>query len=319
MTLSGILRGAAAALCIGLVGGCGGSSDTVEPFKPAGVVAFGDELSFLGPGGAKYTVNALEDDGTISCDTYPLWIQVVARDFGVRFETDPCLKADEVPRGRIFATPGAKVADVATQVDAFLATASPASVHLALMWAGSNDILELYAQYPAQTESALADQAFARGRALAALANLVGLSGHPVVIVTALDMGLSPMARAAGPDAQRVMSMLSKEFNSAIHVNLLQDGRRVGIVFGEGEVQNATEVPSSYGYENVLVGSCLESAPLPTCTTDTTIFPDLPATSQDEGVNIAVLSLWADGTRPGPSFHGRIGSLALSRARNNPF
>jgi len=319
MTFSGILRGTAAALCVVLAGGCGGGGDTVEPFRPTGVVAFGDELSVLGPAGVKYTVNALEEDGTISCDTYPLWIQVVARDFGMRFEADPCLEADEVPRGRIFATPGAKVADVATQVDAFLATASPASVQLALMWAGSNDILELYAQYPAQTESALADQAFARGRALAALANLVGLSGHPVVIVTALDMGLSPMARAAGPDAQRVMSMLSKEFNSAIHVNLLQDGRRVGIVFGEGEVQNATEVPSSYGYENVLVGSCLESAPLPTCTTDTTIFPDLPATSQDEGVNIAVLSLWADGTRPGPSFHGRIGSLALSRARNNPF
>jgi outer membrane lipase/esterase len=295
MTFSGILRGTAAALCVGLAGGCGGGGDTVEPFAPTGVVAFGDELSVLGPGGAKYTVNALEEDGTVSCDTYPLWIQVVARDFGMRFETD------------------------ATQVDAFLATASPASVQLALMWAGSNDVLELYAQYPAQTESALVDQASARGRALAALANLVGLSGHPVVIVTALDMGLSPMARAAGPDAQRLMSKLSKEFNSSIHVNLLQDGRRVGIVFGEGEVQNATEVPSSYGYENVLVGSCLESAPLPTCTTDTMIIQDLPNTSQDEGERIAVASLWADGTRPGPTFQGRIGSLTLSRARNNPF
>ena len=159
------------------------------------------------PGGAKYTVNALEEDGTISCDTYPLWIQVVARDFGMRFETDPCLEADEVPRGRIFATPGAKVADVATQVDAFLATASPASVQLALMWAGGNDILELYAQYPAQTESALADQASARGRALAALANLVGLSGHPVVIVTCARHGaVADGACSAGTDAQRVMS-----------------------------------------------------------------------------------------------------------------
>jgi outer membrane lipase/esterase len=319
MTLSGILRSAVGALCIAAAAGCGGSGDTVEPFAPTGIVAFGDELSFLAPGGRKYSVNALEDDGSISCDTYPLWTQVVARDFGMKFETDPCLEVDEVAKGRIFATPGAKVADVATQVDAFLVTATPTSIQLALMWAGVNDILELYGQYPAQTESALAAQAATRGKALAEQANRVGLSGHPVVLVTMADMGLSPFARTAGIDAQRVLSVLSREFNSAIHVNLLQDGRRVGIVFGEAEMQNATEVPSSYGYENVLFAACVESAPLPTCTTDTMVLPDLPATSVDEGVNTAVRSLWADATRPGPSFQSRIGSLVLTRARNNPF
>jgi outer membrane lipase/esterase len=318
MTFSGILRGAAAALCIGLAAGCGGG-DTVEPFAPKGVVAFGDELSVLGPAGAKYSVNALEDNGALSCDTYPLWAQLVAREYGMRFENDPCLEADEVPKGRIFATPGAKVVDVAAQVDAFLATASPDSIQLALMWAGMNDILELYAQYPAQTDQALAAQAFARGKALAEAANRVGVAGHPLVIVTAPDMGLSPLARAAGTDARRVLSMLSREFNSAIHVNLLQDGRRIGIVFGEAEIQNATEAPGGYGYSNVLVGSCLESAPLPTCTTDTMIVADDPATTSDEGVTTAARYLWADATRPGPTFQIRIGSLTLTRARNNPF
>ena len=98
MTFSGILRGAAAALCIGLaVAGCGGG-DTVEPFQPVGVVAFGDELSFIGEGGVKYSVNPLNDDGSLDCDVNPLWIQIVSRQFGMKFETDPCLEADETPK-----------------------------------------------------------------------------------------------------------------------------------------------------------------------------------------------------------------------------
>jgi phospholipase/lecithinase/hemolysin len=319
MTFSGILRSAAAALCIGLaVAACGGG-DTVEPFEPTGMAAFGDELSFIGAGGARYTVNPLNDDGSLRCDANPLWIQVVARQYGMKFETDPCLETDETPKGKIFAAPGAKVADIAGQIDTFLAGVTPGAVQLAMLWAGMNDVVELYGQYPAQTEAALLIEANARGKALAEQANRIGRSGNPVVVVTIPDMGLTPLARAGGDEARRVMSALSREFNGGIHVNLLQDGRLVGIVFGEAETQNATEVPSSYGYKNVVEAVCLASAPLPTCTTDTLVVQDNPATEEDEGVTAGATYLWADATHPAPTFHTRIGSLTLTRARNNPF
>jgi phospholipase/lecithinase/hemolysin len=318
MTFSGILRGAAAALCVGLVGGCGGG-DTVEPFEPTGIVAFGDELSVIEADGSKYIVNPLEVDGSFDCEIYPVWTQVVARDFNMKFENDPCLGDAEVARGRVFATPGAKVADVATQVDAFLADASAGTVKLALMWAGLNDVIELYGQYPAQPEAALLAEAGVRGKALAEQANRLGLAGHPVVLATVPDLGLTPLARAGGSEAMGVLSRLSRDFNRAIHVNLVQDGRVIGIVFGEAEMQNATRAPSSFGYRNIVDAACLTTAPLPTCTSKTLVVQDDPATSEDEGVTAGVTYLWSDAAHPGPTFHARIGSLALTRARNNPF
>lgn len=318
MSFSGFLRFAAAALGMVLVGGCGGG-DTVEPFAPTGMVAFGDEVNVVDPGGFKYTVNHVKADGTIGCDLTGLWTQIVAGDFGMKFENDACRPATEEAKGRSLAAPGATVADVVTQVDTYLAGLTGGTVDLALMWAGMSDVLELYAQYPAQTEAALRAEAGARGKLLAEQANRVGLSGNPVIIVTVPDMGLTPMARAAGTDAARLLSGLSRDFNAALHVNLVQDGRLIGIVFGEGEVQNAVEFGGSFGYSNVTDPLCLPTAPLPGCTTATLTVPDNATTADNEAVIAARTHLWADSVHPGTTFHLRIAQLALVRARNNPF
>ena len=318
MSFSGFLRGAALTLGIALVGGCGGG-DTVEPFVPTGMVAFGDDVNVIEATGFRYTVNGAQADGTLACDLNRVWTQIVATDFGMKFENDTCLDAGEVPKGRILATPGAKVADVVTQVDTYLASRASGTVDLGLMWAGISDIVELYGQYPAQTEAALLMQASARGKLLAEQANRVGLSGSPVIVVTVPDMGLTPLARAGGAEAARVLSALSRDFNAALHVNLVQDGRVIGIVFGEAEVQNAVEFPGSFGYLNVIDPLCLTTAPLPTCTTATLTVQDNPATLDNEALTAASNHLWADSVLPGPSFHLRIAQLALVRARNNPF
>lgn len=318
MSFSGILRCAAAALGIALVGGCGGG-DTVEPFVPTGMVAFGDDVNVIAADGYKHTINGVEADGTLDCDLNRLWTQIVAADFGMKFENDTCLDAGEVPKGRILATPGAKVADVVTQVDAYLASRVAGTVDLGLMWAGMSDIVELYAQYPAQSETALRTEASARGKLLAEQANRVGLSGSPVIVVTAPDMGLTPLARAGGAEAARLLSGLSRDFNAALHVNLVQDGRVIGIVFGEAEVQNAVEFPGSFGYVNATDALCLTTAPLPTCTTATLTVVDNPGTAENEALTAAGNHLWADSVHPAPSFHLRIAQLALIRARNNPF
>jgi hypothetical protein len=318
MSFSGILRCAAAALGIAVVGGCGGG-DTVEPFAPTGMVAFGDDVNVIEANGYKHTINGVEADGTLDCDMHRLWTQIVAADFGMKFENDTCLDAGEVPKGRSLAAPGAKVADVVTQVDTYLASRTAGAIDLGLLWVGINDIVELFGQYPAQTEAALRAEATARGKLLAEQANRIGLSGSPVVVVTAPDMGLTPLARAGGAEAMRLLSGLSRDFNAALHVNLVQDGRVIGIVFGEGETQNSVEFAGSFGYANATDALCLPSAPLPTCTTATLTIQDNPATPENEALTAASQYLWADSVHPAPNFHLRIAQLALVRARNNPF
>jgi outer membrane lipase/esterase len=316
------LRRAVAVTVVALVAGCGGGG-TVEPFAPTRMFAFGDESSVIEQGstnknGAKYTVNALTD-GVIDCTKHPLWTQVVASGFGFVFAQ--CNPNDvAAPQAHIRAAVGATVADVVAQVDAFLANDAPSNKTLATLMAGANDIVALYGQYPVQTEAALVAEAGVRGKQLAEQANRIARAGTPVVVATIPDMGLTPLAVAGGADAVRVLSALSKAFNSAIHVNLLQDGRVIGIVFGEAEVQNAAKFPAAYGYANVVDAACLASAPLPACTSATLRVADDPATAgTDEGAVAALNHLWAHGHRFGPTLHTRLGNLAHSRARNNPF
>ncbi len=146
---------------------------------------------------------------------------------------------------------------------------------------------------------------------LAEQANRIGNAGAPVIVVTIPDMGRTPLAIDGGADAQRVLSRLSGAFNSAIHINLIQDGRIMGIVFGEAEVQNAAKFPSSFNYTNVTDPVC--TVDLPACTTKTVV------TNSEGALVVAQRYLWADATRPGPALQVRLGDLASARARNNPF
>jgi outer membrane lipase/esterase len=321
MSSKWMTKGVLAALtALGALAACGGG-DTQEPFKPNRALAFGDELSYIEADGRKYSINAYKvTDSTtnppttstteLDCTRTPIWIQTVASSFGLAF--DRCLGGATTASGQVLARPGHKVADLPAQ----LAAVQGAALNdrdLALMEVGMNDILELYARYPAESAASLIEEARARARVYGDAINALARSGPAVVVLTVPDLGLTPFARAqntSSGDATRskLLSQLTDAFNSRMSVTLINDGRLIGLVFIDIETQNMFKFPGNFSLANVLDAACLPTAVLPDCRTNTLA---TGATSSSH--------LWADDLRPGPALQSRMGSLADFRAKNNPF
>ena len=315
-TATQVLRGMAAALALVTLASCGGGGGLVEPFKPTRILAFGDELSYLTPDGRKYSINAFKLDGTVEstteldCTRNPIWTQSVAAAFGLRF--DRCLGAATISSGQVMAQPGAKVADFATQLAAVQGAALSHSDIVIAMF-GMNDILELYGQYPGTSREELLAEARARGNALGAQVNAVATAGTPVVILTVPDLGLSPYALSqniTSGDSTRAafMSELVAAFNNRMSVSLINDGRLIGLVYADIEMQTEVKFPSVYAYTDVTSAACAVPVQAPDCTT-ATLVSGATATSH----------LWATDVFPGSTFQARLGTQAAFRARNNPF
>lgn len=305
-------RGIAAAALSALLmlAGCGGGTSQQQGFQPERVIAFGDETSVLTASGRKYSINALDANDALVCSDQPLWIQTVASSYSYVFaECNPGGTGNVKAFTR--ATVGARVDDVAAQLDAQIAAGGLTNRDLVTILAGSNDVLALAAQFPQRSEDALLADARAAGERLAALVNrIVGL-GPRVIISTIPDLGLTPFAlklKADFPDADRaaLISRLSAAFNGRLRVNIINDGRLLGLVLADEVVQVMARVPDAFGLTNVTAGVC--TVALPDCTSKTLI-----ANATATG------SLWADATRPAFQFHNRLGLLAQQRALNNPF
>lgn len=316
-----IRRALAAASLAGaaLLAGCGGGGQ-VEPFAPTRILAFGDEYSAIEADGRKYSINgfrqttvngvATDDPTTLDCTRFPIWIQSVATQFGLAF--DRCLGSATAATGQVLARPGQKVADFAAQIAA-VQGAPRGEKDLALVMFGLNDILELYGRYPTTPREALIAEARARGAALGQQVNALAQSGPAVVVLTVPDIGLSPYALAQNttsgdPTRSALISELVAVFNNRMSVELINDGRLIGLVYADIELQNNVKFPPNYGLVNVSAAACLASAPLPGCTTATLVTDASPTTY-----------LWADGLMLSPAGQARLGLLAESRARSNPF
>jgi phospholipase/lecithinase/hemolysin len=314
ITQAATLAGAA------LLASCGGGSGQVDPFVPTRVLAFGDELSVIEADGRKFTINAFkqvtvggvtsDDPTTLDCTRNPLWIQTVATGFGLAF--DRCLGSATTASGQVLAQVGHKVADLPAQIAAVQGNAL-GEKDLALVMVGMNDILELYARYPTTGRTALLDEARARGEALGAQINQLAQSGPAVVVLTAPDIGLSPFAlaeNATSGDATRsaLISDLVEVFNNRMSVKLINDGRLIGLVYADIELQNNVKFPATYKLANVVAPACKADAVLPACTSATLV-----------DTATATTWLWADNLRLSPAGQARLGLLAESRARNNPF
>lgn len=306
------MLGTLALAAMTLIAGCGGGTGQIEPFAPTRILSFGDEASVITSAGRKYTINAVDDAGALVCANNPIWVQSLATLFGMVFpECNPSNVA--APAGKIYAQVGAKVAQVATQVDAHFATSGFGSKDLVSIMAGANDVLELYALYPAQGESSLLAQVGERGKALADQVNRIANAGGKVIVVTLPDLGLSPFALAekvAKPDTDRarLLTALTTEFNTQMRLRLINDGRMIGLVLGDEMSQAIVKYPGAFAYENVTEAACASTAPLPDCTSKTLV-------TNGNGDTW----LWASGTMLSPAGQARLGSLAQNRARNNPF
>lgn len=309
---AGAWRAAGAAVLAAVLSACGGG-DQVEQFKPERIVAFGDELSVLDDSTAptrKHTINALKTDGTIDCTLNPLWIQYLASAYSLVFSE--CNPSAVATSSETRAVAGARVADVAAQIDAFVATGGFNGKTLVTVLAGHHDVRAQYLlmRAPSSTVSEADATAAvdAAGAALAAQVNRIAAAGGKVLISTIPNLAQTPFGVAeqlATPGSADVLSRLTAAFNSRLRVGLTNDGRKIGLILLDEPVDSIARGVS--GFANVTAAAC-NVTPTTTCTTNTLVVTGATDTY-----------LWADTLFLSPAGQRLLGTLAVSRAQGNPF
>lgn len=302
---------------VGLLAACGGGEQLVA-FAPKRVIALGDEASSIAADGRKYGINALQADKvTLDCATNPVWPQYVATSFGLVFpQCNP--NAVAAPASRMLAAPGAKVADLTAQVNLQFVNGGFTTTDLVTVMVGANDVLEQYKRYPATSAADITSSVEAAGTALAVQVNRIAATGGKVLLAKVLDLGQTPYAlaeQAKNKDTDRaaLLTALVARFNAKLRVGILNDGRQIGLVQSDERIQSIVRFPSSFGFVNVTQPACLATAVAPNCTT-------LTLTTDSAGTAATAESwLWADGINLSAGGQSRLGEIANSVARNNPF
>lgn len=319
----GVMRAALwAAASLLLLASCGGGTQ-VTTFVPRRVIVFGDESSVintdasLGQVGAKYTVNSLALDvngvatSNVDCTANQIWVQQLAYSYGFSFPSCP---SGGDPVGRIFAVPGATAASLSTQIDTFVGTDALGTEDFVTVMAGSNDIIAAFENAANQDPHAVVKQAGTDvGAQVVRLAN----AGAKVLIATVPDLSFTPYANVleqSNPGSIGLLHTLSTEFNTALRLELLNvpnGGRSVGLVLADVLVQGMVTNPATYGLADTSQAACLGSSPLPNCYGN--------ATPSNLDSRYSSDWLWADSTHLGITGQARLGALAVTRARGNPF
>ena len=326
-----VMRNAAvAALAVAGLASCGGGTQ-VESFVPTRVIAMGDEASLINnSGGTKYTVNAVvftTDTSVtppvtapavptaIECASNQIWTQQVAYSFGMAFPG--CATTGYNLSGVMLATNNATVADLTSQVNTYLG-GNVSSQDLVTVMVGTNDII-LAAENSANPVATVR----AAGTQVGAEVVRITDRGAKVIVSTVPSLGLAPYAisrEAGAPGTVALMSELSTQFNTALRLKL-QDvrdgGRAVGLVLADELVLAMTRNPVGYGLVNFTLPICPTAVALTSCDMTTIT----PAAIDPAGVtaNYGHDWLWADDRHVGANAQGRLGALAVNRARNNPF
>jgi lysophospholipase L1-like esterase len=298
---------------LALIASCGGGGTPASDFHATRVIAFGDETSVITADHKKYSVNAVLTDGSnaIDCVNNLIWIQYVASIYGLVFPE--CANGVVDPVSRIYATNGAKVADLSGQIDQHINNGGGfTSTDIVTVLVGANDIVAQFAQYPGLGEPELLANLDAAGTALADQVNRIAALGAKVLVSTAPNMGLTPFAGDRSVNSTdgnpALLTRLSTKFNDALLARLTNDGHQIGLIQLDeylGVVDNATRLGSGT-FTNTTLPSC--AVALPDCTTNTLV-PD--------AVNLPWL--WSDGLHLSATGQTSLGSLAVARAQNNPF
>ena len=337
-----VMRAAVTAgLAVMLLASCGGGTQ-IEAFSPRRVIAFGDESSLIEVDpthpdqGRKYTVNGVQffSDTSVDpavtkpvvpttpvCSSNQIWVQQLAASYGFAFP--PCASSGVVVNSEMRAVVGATAASIQGQVDDFTAGNPFSSNDLVALMVGVNDIIGLYQSQvdPTSNSSALIAAAQQAGTEVGSQVVRITDRGAKVLVSTIPNVGLMPFAineEAAHPGEGRLalLSLMSEQFNTRLRLKL-QDvrdgGRAVGLILGDELVLAMTNFPGTYGLSNITQAACV--------TTSTALLPTCDQTNLDP---LAQLSyggewLWADDRHLGAAAQSRLGTIAASRARTNPF
>jgi outer membrane lipase/esterase len=293
------------------LGACS-DSQFAEPFVADRVIGFGDESSLVLADGRKYSVNEFTE-GTLDCTKNAIWLQDLASNFGKPLSS--CPGTSTTPTSLSRAQAGATVDGLRQQVDAHLASDRLGEKDLVTMFVGANDIVTEYGRLAADGESTITARLREAGRQLGLQVNRVAQAGTPVLIVTVHDLGRTPFAaaeEAASPGRAALLSRLTSAFNTAMRLEIINDGRMIGLVDAFDLFSAMTKFPANYGIANVTQPACLDTAALPDCTTLTL--------AQNEGASVNPATyLWADKLHFGTTGHQYLARVAVARARNNPF
>jgi phospholipase/lecithinase/hemolysin len=182
-----------------------------------------------------------------------------------------------------------------------------------------NDVINEYTADGSGDQSAVLAEVYAQGVKLAGVVNLIANAGAKVLLLTVPDMSLSPFGYVESQrgdfDRAALLSNMSTQFNLGLRTHIVNDGSKIGLVLVDDLVRNAVNNPGGYGLiklDNQTYG-CLDSAPLPTCTSNT--LRNDPSTGQPATAGF----LWADATHLANVMQLQIGNQAVGRARANPF
>lgn len=258
-----LLVGAAAALTA-----CGG--EIHDQFNPNRILSVGDEYSYIDPStGAKYSINRARSDGSLNCIDYPLWNQIVASEYGIRFEQ--CTASDGTPdtSGQALARTGALAADIQTQLDDF---GGFEAEDLILVQVGANDVWELFNRYA--NGEALADmeeEARTRGNDLATRIDGWTDRGARVLVLDVINQGSTPEAGASAvANARSRLRTLTDAFNDGLRTGVADAAnRRIAFMRANDRVQSAVD-DDLYNYDNRSDAGCTVS-PATSCTQNTLV------------------------------------------------
>ena len=306
---------------------CGGSEQKSD-FEATRFIALGDETSSIldidgNFNGHKFSVNgtAANSQTQVDCREHRIWIQSLTSAFG-SFVFPTCNPAGSAvfdPPNRIRATVGARVADLATQIDAQLAESDFRKGDLVTVLVGANDVLAQYAQYPSVSEVQLTANVEEAGREVARQVNRLAGTPAKIVVSTIPDVAYSPYARAQkashiDTDRQLLIQRLVTAFNTALKLELINDGRRIALVLLDESVRAVVNNPGTFGIVNSSDAACDLSKSLltPPSILDCTEFTLIPGAT-------GATFLWADDRHLGYGGQLMLGQLAVDRALNNPF
>ncbi|MEO7055521.1 MAG: SGNH/GDSL hydrolase family protein [Caldimonas sp.] len=303
---------------------CGGG-EQVATFKAKRVLAFGDETSLIvdvNGNGLKYGINGTVSttNPALDCRINMLWIQRVAGVYNLVFpQCNNSATPVVSPVSRIRAALGAKAADLATQIDAQQADSSIGDGDISTVVIGENDVLAQYAQYPGLSEDAITANLEAAGVIVGEQVNRLADAGSKVLISTIPDVGITPFAAAeklAHTDTDRaaLLTRLSQHFNAKLRGTIYNDGRRIGLILLDELVSAVGKYNGLNGFNNTSVGACdlTRSTQVPPSVLDCSDLTLITGAGSNS-------YLWADDRHLSAGGQASFGSLAVTRAQNNPF